>query len=151
LPKNEDDEERKVPEERKEPEEVQIEPESTLPPRILHARMLKSQREVISIHVGGAGVNLGGALWDLFCVEHGIDPEGNQNAAFRSTSSDNIQKNFFFNDKKSGKMVPRSIFIDLEPSTYLDPFRIAALGNPAFLSPMDKIRTGPFRNLFEPD
>ena len=82
--KNNDDEERK------EPEAVQIETESTLPPPVLHARMLKSQREVISIHVGGAGVNLGGALWELFCVEHGIDPEGKQNAAFRSTSTENI-------------------------------------------------------------
>ena len=57
-----------------EAKEEQREPE--LPSQTLHVRSAKTQREVISIHVGGAGVNLGGALWELFCVEHGIDPEG---------------------------------------------------------------------------
>lgn len=28
-------------------------------------------REVISIHVGQAGVQVGAACWELFCLEHG--------------------------------------------------------------------------------
>jgi len=28
-------------------------------------------REVISIHVGQAGVQVGSACWELFCLEHG--------------------------------------------------------------------------------
>lgn len=106
-------------------------------------RNAKTHREVISLHVGGAGVNLGGALWELFCVEHGIDLQGKQKS--KATS---IQKNFFFTDKASGRMVPRSIFVDLQPSSYLDPFRLKKLGD-EYLSPIDRIKTGPHRDLFE--
>jgi hypothetical protein len=33
-------------------------------------------REVISIHIGQAGVQVGNSCWELFCLEHGITPEG---------------------------------------------------------------------------
>jgi len=33
-------------------------------------------REIISIHVGQAGVQVGNACWELFCLEHGIQPDG---------------------------------------------------------------------------
>ena len=33
-------------------------------------------REVISIHVGQAGVQMGNACWELYCMEHGIQPDG---------------------------------------------------------------------------
>ena len=33
-------------------------------------------REVISIHVGQAGVQIGNACWELYCMEHGIMPDG---------------------------------------------------------------------------
>jgi hypothetical protein len=29
------------------------------------------QREVISVHIGQAGVQMGNAAWELFCLEHG--------------------------------------------------------------------------------
>jgi tubulin alpha len=29
-------------------------------------------REVISVHVGQAGVQIGNACWELYCLEHGI-------------------------------------------------------------------------------
>ena len=44
-------------------------------------------------------------------------------------------------------MVPRSIFLDMEPSANLDPNRLVE----EFRSPIDKIRTGNFRRLFEPE
>ena len=28
-------------------------------------------REVIAIHIGQAGVQVGAACWELFCLEHG--------------------------------------------------------------------------------
>jgi hypothetical protein len=31
-----------------------------------------AMREVISIHIGQAGVQIGNAAWELFCLEHGI-------------------------------------------------------------------------------
>jgi hypothetical protein len=33
-------------------------------------------REVISIHIGQAGVQTGNACWELYCLEHGIQPDG---------------------------------------------------------------------------
>ena len=33
-------------------------------------------REVISIHVGQAGVQMGNSAWELYCLEHGIQPDG---------------------------------------------------------------------------
>ena len=33
-------------------------------------------REVISIHVGQAGVQMGNSCWELYCLEHGITPDG---------------------------------------------------------------------------
>merc|ERR1711988_995419 len=35
-----------------------------------------TMREVISIHVGQAGIQVGNACWELFCLEHGIQPDG---------------------------------------------------------------------------
>lgn len=29
-------------------------------------------REVISIHIGQAGIQTGNACWELYCLEHGI-------------------------------------------------------------------------------
>ena len=34
------------------------------------------QRECISVHVGQAGVQMGNACWELYCLEHGIQPDG---------------------------------------------------------------------------
>lgn len=43
---------------------------------ILRSQLLCFQREVISIHVGQAGVQIGNACWELYCLEHGIQPDG---------------------------------------------------------------------------
>ena len=33
-------------------------------------------RECISIHIGQGGVQCGNACWELYCLEHGIQPDG---------------------------------------------------------------------------
>jgi len=33
-------------------------------------------KEIISVHIGQAGVRLGTACWELFCLEHGIEADG---------------------------------------------------------------------------
>ncbi|KAK6751732.1 hypothetical protein RB195_003258 [Necator americanus] len=33
-------------------------------------------REIVSLHVGQAGVQIGNACWELYCLEHGIQPNG---------------------------------------------------------------------------
>ena len=36
----------------------------------------ENMREVISLHVGQAGCQMGNACWELYCLEHGIQPDG---------------------------------------------------------------------------
>ena len=33
-------------------------------------------REVISLHIGQGGIQVGNACWELYCLEHGIQPDG---------------------------------------------------------------------------
>ncbi len=73
------------------------------------------QREVIPIHVGQAGVQMGDACWELYCLEHGIQPDG------KMPSDKNIERiddcfNTFFIETGGGKYVPRTVFMDLEPT-----------------------------------
>lgn len=56
---------------------------------------LRSKNEVISIHVGGAGCNVGHALWELFCIEHGITADGKFKRENTRKSGFRVSKNFF--------------------------------------------------------
>lgn len=71
----------------------------------------REQRECISIHVGQAGVQMGAACWQLYCLEHGIRPDGTLPSA--PTQSDSCF-NTFFSEADRGKMVPRVVMVDLE-------------------------------------
>jgi len=86
-------------------------------------------REVISIHVGQAGVQLGSACWELYCLEHGIKPDGT-----RDPTAPKNEDSFstFFNETGAGKYVPRTVMVDLEPTV------------------VDQVRTGPYGKLFHP-
>ncbi|ORX94312.1 tubulin alpha-1 chain [Basidiobolus meristosporus CBS 931.73] len=84
--------------------------------------------EVISIHVGQAGVQIGNSCWELYCLEHGIQPDGFKNDAAVENSC-----NTFFSETGSGKYVPRTVFVDLEPTV------------------VDEVRTGTYRDLFHPE
>ena len=74
-------------------------------------------REVISIHIGQAGVQMGNACWELYCLEHGIHPDGQMpsDESFGEESPDD-SFNTFFSETSSGKHVPRAVFVDLEPT-----------------------------------
>ena len=72
-------------------------------------------REVISVHVGQAGVQMGNATWELFCLEHGIHPDG-QMPSDESFGVADDSFNTFFSETSSGKHVPRAIFVDLKPT-----------------------------------
>jgi len=71
-------------------------------------------REIITICVGGAGVRIGAKFWELLCLEHGINPDGQPNPDFSNNSGDSWRS--FFNEMVSGRLVPRTIFVDLEPT-----------------------------------
>ena len=44
--------------------------------RLSQALTSDKMREVISIHIGQAGIQVGNACWELYCLEHGIQPDG---------------------------------------------------------------------------
>jgi tubulin alpha len=101
-------------------------------------------REVISIHIGQAGVQVGNACWELYCLEHGISPDGKKEAETKETVTDpkggekSAKKetgsfSTFFSETGSGKFVPRALFLDLEPTV------------------VDEVRTGKYKSLFHPE
>ncbi|XP_077392060.1 tubulin alpha chain-like isoform X2 [Festucalex cinctus] len=88
-------------------------------------------RECISMHVGQAGVHMGNACWELYCLEHGIQPDGRMQSDKASGGNDSF--NTFFREIGTGKHIPRAIFVDLEPTI------------------IDEVRTGSYRQLFQPE
>ena len=71
-------------------------------------------REVISIHVGQAGVQMGNSCWELYCLEHGIRMNGTMDLEAQSQAKVDDSYSTFFSETGSGKHVPRAIFMDLE-------------------------------------
>ena len=74
-----------------------------------------AQRECISVHVGQAGVQIGNACWELYCLEHGIQPDG-QMPSDKTIGGGDDSFNTFFSETGAGKHVPRAVFVDLEPT-----------------------------------
>ena len=89
-------------------------------------------REVISIHIGQAGIQVGNACWELYCLEHGIQPDG-QMPSDKTVGGGDDAFNTFFSETGAGKHVPRCVFVDLEPTV------------------ADEVRTGTYRQLFHPE
>ncbi|KAM3956770.1 alpha-tubulin [Aphomia sociella] len=89
-------------------------------------------RECISVHIGQAGVQIGNACWELYCLEHGIQPDG-QMPSDKTLGGGDDSFNTFFSETGAGKHVPRAVFVDLEPTV------------------VDEVRTGTYRQLFHPE
>eukprot|EP01098_Paradermamoeba_levis_P005697 TRINITY_DN2392_c0_g1_i2.p1 TRINITY_DN2392_c0_g1~~TRINITY_DN2392_c0_g1_i2.p1 ORF type:complete len:478 (-),score=204.33 TRINITY_DN2392_c0_g1_i2:157-1527(-) len=89
-------------------------------------------REIISIHIGQAGVQVGNACWELYCAEHGISPDGSllNNGSVKAGESNTFST--FFSETQGSKFVPRSLYVDLEPSV------------------IDEVKTGKYKKLFNP-
>jgi tubulin alpha len=88
-------------------------------------------REIICVHVGQAGIQLGNACWELFCLEHGIQPDGNLMTGEGSVEMESFST--FFSETGAGKHVPRALMVDLEPTV------------------IDEVRNGSYRQLFHPE
>merc|ERR1712178_380491 len=99
---------------------------------LVNIQQLIDMRECISIHVGQAGVQIGNACWELFCLEHGIQPDG-QMPSDKTIGGGDDAFNTFFSETGAGKHVPRAVFVDLEPTV------------------VDEVRTGTYRQLFHPE
>ena len=67
------------------------------------------------MHVGQAGVQIGNACWELYCLEHGIQPDG-QMPSDKTIGGGDDSFNTFFSETGAGKHVPRAVFVDLEPT-----------------------------------
>ncbi|XP_043268934.1 tubulin alpha chain-like [Venturia canescens] len=85
--------------------------------------------EVVTIFVGQSGVQVGNACWELFCLEHGITPDGMMLEGYQSND---ITYHAFFAPSQTGKMSPRTVMVDLEPTV------------------VDEVRTGAYKRLFDP-
>lgn len=58
---------------------------------------------------------MGNACWELYCMEHGIQPDGMMPSdATPGKETDSF--NTFFSETGTGKHVPRAIYVDLEPT-----------------------------------
>merc|ERR1739836_146145 len=87
-------------------------------------------RECISVHIGQAGCQIGNSCWELYCLEHGIQPDGHM-PSDKTFGDDSFQT--FFSETGAGKHVPRAVFIDLEPTV------------------IDETRCGTYRQLYHPE
>lgn len=67
-----------------------------------------------------------------YLLEHGLGPDGRSDPNIKDVGDPGSYETFF-TETSSGKYVPRSIFVDLDPS------------------PIDEIRTGDCRSLFHPE
>ncbi|CAG9827464.1 unnamed protein product [Diabrotica balteata] len=88
-------------------------------------------RECISVHIGQAGVQIGNSTWELYCLEHGIKPDGTVEVSDQIVS-DNCYGTFF-SEVENGKLVPRAVMVDLEPTV------------------VDEVRTGVYKKLYHPE
>ena len=82
--------------------------------------------------MGQAGCQIGNACWELYCLEHGIGPDGTMSSDKQAGGNDDSY-NTFFSETGSGKHVPRAVFVDLEPTV------------------IDEVRIGTYRELFHPE
>merc|ERR1711959_597833 len=87
-----------------------------------------NMRECISIHVGQGGCQIGNGCWELYCLEHGIQPDG-QMPSDKTIGGGDDSFNTFFSETGAGKHVPRTIYLDLAPTV------------------IDEVRTGTYRLL----
>jgi len=88
-------------------------------------------REIISVHLGQAGVQVGNSCWELYCLEHGISPDGTIADPKKSTS-DPADFGTYFSEGSTGKYVPRAVMMDLEPTV------------------IDEVKCGTYSKLFNP-
>jgi len=91
-------------------------------------------RECLSIHLGQAGIQTGNSCWELYCLEHGINPDGSMDEK-KTTAGGGVDDSFstFFSETSAGKHVPRAVYVDLEPTV------------------CDEVRSGSYRKLYHPE
>lgn len=73
-------------------------------------------REILVIHFGQAGVQMGSAIWELFCIEHRVASNGElvlSGCEPGLTPWEHLGS-LFYEGQKS--WTPRAVMVDLEPT-----------------------------------
>ncbi|KAL1921531.1 uncharacterized protein VTP21DRAFT_11247 [Calcarisporiella thermophila] len=87
-------------------------------------------REIVLLQVGQCGNQVGQRFWEVISEEHGID----ENGVYKGTNPQQLARvNVYYNEASNQRYVPRSVLVDLEPST------------------MDAVRSSRYGKLFRPD
>jgi len=89
-------------------------------------------REVLTINVGQAGIQLGNAVWTQYCSEHKIKTDGTLEKEAEDSGADKYFTTFY-EETGTGQYVPRNITVDLEPTV------------------VDDVRTGDYSQMFHPE
>jgi len=74
---------------------------------------------------------MGNSCWELYCLEHGITPDGRVQEGSVASKDDSFST--FFSSTGAGQHVPRAVMVDLEPSV------------------VDSVRQGKYKSLFHPE
>lgn len=77
-------------------------------------------KEVITVHCGQAGCQVGLQLWELLCEEHDISPDGTRDNVREKDGRMDDPLNSFFAETAAGQHVPRSVFVDTDPASKED-------------------------------
>lgn len=85
-------------------------------------------REIVSLHIGQAGIQIGNACWELYCREHNIRPDG----SLAEDAVDDDSSSSFFYRTASNMFVPRTVMMDLEPGV------------------INEIKIGEYKDLYHP-
>jgi len=92
--------------------------------------MKTKKREIICVHIGQAGIQVGNQVWELLCHEHALDKSGRIDPGQIVKHEQNVDTFF---QPVSDRYVPRALYLDLEPTV------------------MDEVRNGPYQKLFHPN
>ncbi|KAL4469160.1 hypothetical protein ABPG72_011508 [Tetrahymena utriculariae] len=87
--------------------------------------------EILSIHIGQAGIQVGNACWELFCLEHDIQPDGKVLQNPNDVKIDEFKS--FYSETKTGQFVPRSLCLDIEQNA------------------IDNIKHSAYKQLYDPE
>ncbi|CAD6923785.1 unnamed protein product [Tilletia controversa] len=90
-------------------------------------------RELITIHAGQCGNQVGAQFWEHLCRDHGIAKDGTLEDFASDSASAGDRKDVFFYQADDDHYVPRAILVDLEPRV------------------INSILSGPYKNLYNPE
>ena len=81
-----------------------------------------AEREILNLHIGSAGIDIGNYCWQLYCLEHHLDFDGQ----FLNESNSDVPQSFFSQENQNYR--PQTFFIDHD-STAIDKIKTSRIRN----------------------